>query len=567
LNLIWALNQTESLQGKSVVIVGGGVAGVTATAAAMLCGAHVTILEQGDELLHMQRGCHTRYLHPQIFEWPDLNARRASAELPILNWSVGTASEVALRILADFHRIRLRLAEASPGQTLLTEQCGVRGLRLGESGDSIQWEGRKPDRVESAHAIILALGFGIERTVPQLPRRSYWRVDSLTQTPLDSEDDEYVVLVSGTGDGGIIDVLRSALKEFDHSGFLDECVLRLENAGVNDQIKTIEDEAKDRWEQGRKAERKEAEVEVELADWLNKRYGAVAGLRAVDDLLGVRRQETRVVWVGRLPYPVSFKSQPLNRVLGWRLCALKHVEYRPKQVERVALLDQQMPAGYRYRVVVSSLTDKSSESFIDVHQVVIRHGSDSALARSFPNIDQAMRESRPAEPVHAVPTDVRRFFEGLYRDIRVLPDRRTWSSNIVIRAIPEWGRDRPDGRRGYRIRLWLESERALGHVSWVEYDLHPEYGTITRRAMRMHKPEDNQHFRHWVNTWDDYWIRVRCSDGWELGGWLSDAIAFTAPDAELAKECVTNLRKQAEGSRGPDYRSRPWCDYVNPPCE
>jgi NADPH-dependent 2,4-dienoyl-CoA reductase/sulfur reductase-like enzyme len=44
LNLIWALNRTRPLEGKKVVVVGGGIAGVTASAAAMLCGGHVTIL-------------------------------------------------------------------------------------------------------------------------------------------------------------------------------------------------------------------------------------------------------------------------------------------------------------------------------------------------------------------------------------------------------------------------------------------------------------------------------------------------------------------------------------------
>src|SRR4051794_6954600 len=87
LNLIWALSQRKKLEAAEIVIVGGGIAGVTAAVAAILHGARVTLLEQHDELLHLQRGCHTRYLHPRIFEWPAGTARRAGAELPILNWS------------------------------------------------------------------------------------------------------------------------------------------------------------------------------------------------------------------------------------------------------------------------------------------------------------------------------------------------------------------------------------------------------------------------------------------------------------------------------------------------
>jgi hypothetical protein len=102
LNLLWALSRKSKIEGESIVIVGGGIARITAAAAAVLHGARVTLLEQHDEAMHLQRGCNTRYLHPRIFEWPSKNARRAGAELPILNWSVGTASDVATRILADY---------------------------------------------------------------------------------------------------------------------------------------------------------------------------------------------------------------------------------------------------------------------------------------------------------------------------------------------------------------------------------------------------------------------------------------------------------------------------------
>ena len=66
---------------------------------------------------------------------------------------------------------------------------------------------------EKFDAIILAVGFGIEKTVNDLRSNSYWRVDLLTQTALESQDDNYVVLVSGVGDGGTIDVLRAKLRE------------------------------------------------------------------------------------------------------------------------------------------------------------------------------------------------------------------------------------------------------------------------------------------------------------------------------------------------------------------
>ena len=74
--------------------------------------------------------------------------------------------------------------------------------------------------------LVLALGFGVEQTVNDLPRLSYWRLDPLDQVFLSSRDNVCRVLVVGTGDGGATDFLRAALRNFDHGPFID-CVCQL----------------------------------------------------------------------------------------------------------------------------------------------------------------------------------------------------------------------------------------------------------------------------------------------------------------------------------------------------
>lgn len=67
LNLIYSLEKAERIQrGDKIAIIGGGVAGVTAAAGALVRGMHVTLFEKAQELLHMFKGCHTRGLHPRI---------------------------------------------------------------------------------------------------------------------------------------------------------------------------------------------------------------------------------------------------------------------------------------------------------------------------------------------------------------------------------------------------------------------------------------------------------------------------------------------------------------------
>ena len=76
-----------------------------------------------------------------------------------------------------------------------------------------------------------------------------------------------------------------------------------------------------------------------------------------------------------------------------------------------------------------------------------------------------------------------------------------------------------------------------------------------------------EQFRHWTYTWDDFWIWVRCSDGSELGGWLSDASEKTGAASDpFVRMCIDDLRKEAAILRGNDkYRIRSWCDYINRP--
>jgi hypothetical protein len=612
--LIWALAEQEKekakgeknpLKDKKIVVVGGGIAGVTAAAAATLHRAEVTLLEQGEELLHLQRGCHTRYLHPRLFEWPHRNARRAGAELPILNWSVGTASDVANRILADFHRIR-RAARGS-----LQERCGVRNVRTGhDRWNSVVWEkDGKTERVVNPHAVILALGFGIENTVKGLPRRSYWRVDSLNQTALDSEDDRYVVLVSGTGDGGITDVLRAKLKNFDHGSFFDECVLRLECDKLRNEIERIETAL------GAKTKTlKETSPEVTdkiLSAFLNEEYAGISEMiKAVDPVLQYVRPQTDVIWVGRAPHPITRNSQPLARLLSWRLVQLGFVKYLPGTLESVETLDQVKPSGFRYRATLQSYP--SAPWTIDVHQVVVRHNCDPALKRAFPEVFQAMEakeaKNRPKQVKEGLEKEIYEDYKNRANDVADEPPLK----DIQIHAKPEYCIIRNQSKH-YRIKIWIHAATAPNHVSWADYDLHPDEGNVVqRRAMwrnltaekaeqgggEVNNTAVTDQFRHWINTRNDFWIRVRFSDGSEIGDWLSKAIARGWPNGEEKlkvfeesesggaigpadppeedrKTCLESLRSQAEqlrkkprkkpttenGEQG--YSALDWCEYFD----
>jgi hypothetical protein len=208
------------------------------------------------------------------------------------------------------------------------------------------------------------------------------------------------------------------------------------------------------------------------------------------------------------------------------------------------------------------------------HQVVLRHGPANEIERSFKCVAAALARRQTkwapeALPIERLPDDVLATYADQCRILEIRPARTAWRSAVRLCAKPEGDPVRREGRRIYRIRIWLESERGLRHVTWVDYDLHPEYGAVRRRAMRISEAQGNGHFRHWVNTWDDFWVRVRCSDGSEFGEWLSKSIEDTAGGNDsLAKECVADLTREAHSLRRDGYQERAWCDYVDlPPAE
>src|SRR5215204_1525142 len=101
-NLIDALCKTGQLRpGVSIVVVGGGIAGLTAAAAAAIRGANVTIIESDDDFCPIQRQAAKRYLHPQIYDWPlsELEiGRENKADFPFLDWEADDA-EIVFRNL------------------------------------------------------------------------------------------------------------------------------------------------------------------------------------------------------------------------------------------------------------------------------------------------------------------------------------------------------------------------------------------------------------------------------------------------------------------------------------
>jgi Pyruvate/2-oxoglutarate dehydrogenase complex, dihydrolipoamide dehydrogenase (E3) component, and related enzymes len=228
LNLIFALAETKRIRNeldgvgaaekaRDIAVIGGGVAGMTAAAAATKLGNNVWHFEQRPELCHLQAGCDTRAVAPHIYDWPKAGSESPYAGLPALNWQAGTAAELTRCLVKAYEatqkeaddRLRLYLGAT----TFVTEM----EVKWDNSIDNERGGSKKFD------FIIIATGFGIERVVPGLHTLSYWRNDSINQaTPGVTSEKTEQILVSGVGDGGLIDLLRAKIRGFNQAWIIDD---------------------------------------------------------------------------------------------------------------------------------------------------------------------------------------------------------------------------------------------------------------------------------------------------------------------------------------------------------
>ncbi|WP_425399110.1 NAD(P)-binding protein [Aeoliella sp.] len=217
----------KSLQLPSVAIIGGGFAGITLAAGLLRRGFEVHLFEQRPELCHLQSGCEIRALHPTIYDWPHPASTRRDARLPILNWSAGTAGDVARSVLKQFENISenadgryneyLRANARIDGKRVAWDNAAepsqvVRGKRWLGRGGSHEFDN-----------VFVAVGFGIEADVLDATTVSYWRNDRFGQPrPGARSERPESILIAGTGDGALIDLIRTCVRGYKQDALIED---------------------------------------------------------------------------------------------------------------------------------------------------------------------------------------------------------------------------------------------------------------------------------------------------------------------------------------------------------
>jgi hypothetical protein len=240
LNLVHALIETGKLTAtKKIAVVGAGAAGLTAAAAIVRAFPDIRTLdvyERMPELLHLQTASHSRSLHPHLYDWPTPGAMQPRADLPVLDWSAGPASQVAETLLADFERITgsswLRTHTEHTVERVdefVSGGCRLRIANVGTVGPQYD-------------LCLLTIGYGMERYIERGENVSYWN-PSYWVGPLRGPQDRFTLVVSGNGDGGLVDFLFAAFDGRTHDDILSLVIDRSDLGPVVEELLKIEAEA------------------------------------------------------------------------------------------------------------------------------------------------------------------------------------------------------------------------------------------------------------------------------------------------------------------------------------
>jgi thioredoxin reductase len=251
LSLIYAINSelkaggaSAGLRGKKVCVVGAGLAGLASAAALASYGSDVWILETASGPMASMRNAKHRDIHPSINFWPR-EAVTVTTELPFFNWYQDRCDNVVARILKQWQAFESR--DEIKG---ITPRCLVTDVVERGGGWEVRYaSGRNHNAppVTRFDIVIFAVGFGAEDTIENDDTPSYWDeqsdwMDDIRTGECDPPFDKFII--SGTGDGGLIEVLRLLNLDF-RAGTIDERTeTALGDSILADRLRQIEGEVR-----------------------------------------------------------------------------------------------------------------------------------------------------------------------------------------------------------------------------------------------------------------------------------------------------------------------------------
>jgi hypothetical protein len=404
---------SDGLSGKRACIVGAGLAGLTCSAGLAAFKCDSWILEAERTALAINQTARHRDIHPSINFWPREDVV-VTTMLPFLNWYQDRCDLILSRLLNKW--------------LWLEKKNGpMKGITLGSTVTGVSWNGTawevktkgKSSPVQSFDIVIFATGFGIETVQPKSDTPSYWsaegdKIEELRKCPAGTVNH---CIISGTGDGGLIEALRLLFSKFQAGKVNYGTAELFENGGLQRRLRAVEAKARLRVSDEilREPDGKRpagfplsSKFKDEIAEYLWSAYDAAASDLAGTfhrSLVEQRTAIAKVILIGERTVPTEYTSSPYHRVLivhaireGWleyhqvprggvavdddpqRPDAYPDADNMLIKLKKVAFTSVRRITGSHHKAVFSNSLKKASYR---AALFLNRHGTDSPLEPIF----------------------------------------------------------------------------------------------------------------------------------------------------------------------------------------
>ncbi|WP_374580351.1 hypothetical protein [Pseudoduganella sp.] len=373
-SLAYALKELNLLEdARQVAVIGAGAAGLSLASglALLIPDLCIDVFEREEFPLHLQRGCVKRNLHPHIYDWPHDISKNLDAGLPYLDWVAGSADAVSRKVLEQFEILKTHFG----GRLNFAALQEVRKIASAGASDYVVTSYNtqtKKRRQKTFNAVFLTIGFGGENVLKGADSQSYWSDRGTPDSPRYSND-ETNFLISGSGDGALIDLCASAIQDFDHSWLIDTVTNWPGLDGLKSILLNIDAEA----------EKHGKDFDFRSAyDARLKRELAKTGL--IDEVAMRLRKRANIYFNTQRPRPLEQPTATLNRFLAYIVLSAAESTGKPIQHVVGTLTAARGKCGV-YRVNGASIC---------ASQLFVRHGAAKLKAfKFFELISQAYQES------------------------------------------------------------------------------------------------------------------------------------------------------------------------------
>lgn len=377
LNLVYALTERGRLDfDQPVAVIGGGLAGLMVAGTLHALNFKVHLFEQMPTLLSRQRETLHRIVHPSVNNWPFDDILDPTTQFPFFDWAADNCKAVIATILDEW--------EVVAGRALAEDHrlhLGVRVRKHQVLEDGVRLDATTTAKLPLFGSVVFATGFDDERTIVNGKLKSYWSsTDALEEIRNKSSEARFIV--SGTGDGGLIDCLRVVHTKFADGALALRAATELAAACFGKEIGKAE-KAFQQSDRKPTAQENLAKVYKTAARALPEALERKLTTSLTDVTLLVRL-------VGEDENAFARDAAPIHKLLVAH--AMRHgaVDYYKGKVELSADPEPNQVTTLKIDGLEDEVTD-------DV--VVARHGASSALQAIIGGRKQAFEELKDAQMV------------------------------------------------------------------------------------------------------------------------------------------------------------------------